>query len=134
MDKEDMSSNRDMVASFYTALASGDAAAALGAMAEDISWIGMDGWPYRATGRGPSAVAEGILAPMMADWEHLAVTPATILDAGDVVVATGRYSGVHRTTGKTLNAAFAHLWMVSEGKLAGFRQFTDTLLVDRAMR
>ncbi|MDR7258527.1 ketosteroid isomerase-like protein [Sphingomonas sp. BE270] len=129
-----MSINRDTVASFYAALAAGDAGAALGTMAEDINWVGMDGWPYRATGRGPEAVAEGILAPMMADWEHLTVTPASILDAGDVVVATGRYGGVHRSTGKTLDVAFAHLWEVNDGKLAGFRQFTDTLLVDRAMR
>ncbi|MFM9936076.1 MAG: nuclear transport factor 2 family protein [Novosphingobium sp.] len=129
-----MSSNRDAVAFFYEALATGDAASALGAMAEDIIWIGMEGWPYRAVGRGRTAVAEGILAPMMADWEDVTVIAASIIDAGDVVVATGHYGGVHRTTRKTLDAAFAHLWTVSDGALASFRQYTDTLIVDRAMR
>lgn len=129
-----MSDNRDTVAAFYTALAGGDAAAALGLMADDINWVGMEGWPYRAAGRGPAAVAEGILGPMLADWKDLAVTPSAFHDAGDVVVSIGRYSGVHNTTGKALDAAFAHVWTVTDGKLAAFRQFTDTLLVDRAMQ
>lgn len=129
-----MRSNRDIVASFYAALAAGDAVAALGAMAEDMSWIGMEGWPYRTAGPGPAGIARGILAPMMADWQLLAVAPEAFHDAGDVIVATGRYGGVHRATGKTLEAAFAHLWTVRDGKLVGFRQFTDTLLVDRAMQ
>jgi hypothetical protein len=129
-----MRNNRDTVAAFYTALAGGDAAAALGLMADDINWVGMEGWPYRAAGRGPAAVAEGILGPMLADWQDLLVTPATFHDAGDVVISIGRYSGVHSVTGKALDIAFAHVWTVTDGKLAAFRQFTDTLLIDRAMR
>jgi ketosteroid isomerase-like protein len=33
-----------------------------------------------------------------------------------------------------MRAAFAHVWRVAEGKLARFDMYTDTLLIDRAMR
>lgn len=42
-------------------------------MADNIGWVGTDGWLYRAVAPASAAVVEGISAQMMADWEHLAV-------------------------------------------------------------
>lgn len=129
-----MNSNIDVVDGFYAALAAGDALAALEAMASDIEWIGMVGWPYKTEGRGPAAVADHILGPMLSDWQDLLVTPNAFYDAGETIISTGRYAGMHRVTGKALDAAFAHVWTVRDGRLARFRQFADTLVVDWAMR
>jgi ketosteroid isomerase-like protein len=52
---------------------------------------------------------------------------------GDRVVSLGAYDGVNKATGKALRAPFAHVWQVTDGKLARFDMYADTLLVHRAM-
>ena len=48
----------EVVRSFYDKLKVGDATGALALMAHDIEWITM--WHYKANGRGPEHVAEGL--------------------------------------------------------------------------
>ena len=50
-------------------------------------------------------------------------------DAGHAIIALGEYRGTHRETGKSTVAAFAHVYEVREGRIARFRQFTDTAKV-----
>jgi ketosteroid isomerase-like protein len=50
------------------------------------------------------------------------------------VVSLGAYAGVSKATGKAMRAAFAHVWRVADGKLKRFNMYTDTLLIDRALR
>ncbi len=129
-----MSKNVDLVVAFYAALAAGNAPAALELLSDDIEWIGMAGWPYRTDSRGPAAVAEHILGPMMADWQDLRVSPLDYYDAGDVIISTGRYSGGYRHNSTSMVAAFAHIWTVGGGRLRRFRQFSDTLALYQAMQ
>ena len=37
-------------------------------------------------------------------------------------------------TNKPVHGPFAHRWQIRDGKLARFDMYTDTLLIDRAMR
>jgi len=120
----------DIVRSFYAALAAGDTANALGLMADDIEWIAM--WPYRAQGRGPQHVASGVFMPLLAEWRDVHMQPAEFVAEGDSVVSIGCFTGTHAGTGKPVDAGFAHAWTVRDGKLARFRQYIDTLAVDRA--
>jgi hypothetical protein len=53
----------EIIRNFYAALRSGDTTRALGLMSDDIEWITM--WQYKAVGRGPDKVAEGVLMPLM---------------------------------------------------------------------
>jgi ketosteroid isomerase-like protein len=122
----------DIVRAFYVALARGDAPAALGLMAEDIEWTTM--WHYKVDGRGPQKVAEGLLAPLMAEWTSFALTPSSYIAEGDTVVSLGAFTGVHGGTGKTVNAAYAHVWDVAGGKIQRFCQYIDTLAVAEARR
>ena len=63
-----------------------------------------------------------------------AVEIATLLlDAGDTIIAIGDYHGTHKSTGKSMTAAFAHLYDVNGGRITRFRQFTDTAIVRGAM-
>ncbi|CAN5347124.1 hypothetical protein BH09PSE3_BH09PSE3_05180 [soil metagenome] len=100
----------------------------------DIEWFGMAGWPYRTDSRGPAAVAEHILGPMMTDWQDLRVSPLDYYDAGDAIISTGRYSGAYRRNSTSMVVAFAHIWTVGGGRLRRFRQFSDTLALYRAMQ
>lgn len=66
-----------------------------------------------------------------AEWEGFTVNVAEILDAGDAIIALGRYGGTYKTTGRVQNAQFVHVWRIAGGKVAGFQQYADTLQVAR---
>jgi ketosteroid isomerase-like protein len=122
----------ETVRAFYTALGRGDAPVALGLMAEDIEWTTM--WHYKVEGRGPQKVAEGLLKPLMAEWSSFALTPAEYIADGNTVVSLGRFTGVHGASGRSVDAAYAHVWNVAGGKIQRFRQYIDTLAVAEARR
>jgi ketosteroid isomerase-like protein len=57
---------------------------------------------------------------------NFSVTPSEIHDAGDVVFGIGTYRGTGAATGNDFEAAFVHVWRLKNGKISGFRTFTDT--------
>lgn len=120
----------DTIRAFYAALSAGDAPAALALMADDIEWTTM--WHYKVDGLGPHKVAQGLLMPLMAEWSSFALTPSDYLADGDSVVSLGRFTGRHGTSGKSVDAAYAHVWDLSDGRIKRFRQYIDTLAVAEA--
>ena len=91
-------------------------------------------WHYRVSGRGPERVAEGLFKPLMAEWSSFVLEPSEFFVDGDTVVSLGQFSGVHGTTGKKAEAAYAHVWNVRDGKIQRFRQYIDTLAVAEARK
>lgn len=122
-----MTTPTDIIRRFYDDLRQGDAAGALALMADDIEWTTM--WRYRADGRGPGAVAAGVLAPLMAEWLDPLLAPEAFIAEGGVVVSLGRFTAVHAATGRPVEARYAHVWTVEAGRIASFRQYIDTLAV-----
>ena len=127
-----MNNSTEIVRSFYEKLKVGDAAGALGLMAADIQWTTM--WHYKVLGRGPEKVAEGLFKPLVAEWASFALEPTEFIADADTVVSLGRFIGVHGTTGKSVEARYAHVWTVKAGKVATFRQYIDTLAVAEARK
>ncbi len=125
-------SSVEIIRSFYAALGRGDAPAALALMAEDIEWETM--WHYKVEGRGPQKVAEGLLAPLMAEWSSFALTPTEFIAEGDTVVSLGVFTGVHGASGKSVAARYAHVWDLGGNRIQRFRQYIDTLAVAEARR
>jgi ketosteroid isomerase-like protein len=126
-----MTNTTEIVRAFYAALGRGDAPTALGLMAEDIEWTTM--WHYKVDGRGPQKVAEGVLAPLVAEWTSFALTPSAYITEGNRVVSLGAFTGVHGGSGKSVNAGYAHVWDVAGGKIQRFRQYIDTRAVAEAL-
>ena len=120
----------EVVRNFYAALGSGNAPAALGLMAEDIEWVTM--WHYKVDGRGPQNVAEGIVMPLMKEWARFKLVPFEYIADGGTVVSLGTFLGTHGTTGKPVEARYAHVWTVADGRIKRFRQYIDTLAVAEA--
>ncbi len=119
--------NVDLVKSVYGAFAQGDVPAVLGAFAEDIEWFEAEGMPYGGLHRGPDAVAQNVFGPITEDVEGFGVTPEEVIGSGATVVAVVRYTGTGKVTGKALDEPVVHVWEISDGKLARFRQFIDTV-------
>lgn len=115
----------------YDAFAAGDIAAVLARMSPDIRWNEADHFPY-ADGNpyiGPDAVLRGVFARCGGEWDGFTVRIDELLDAGDVVVALGRYGGVYKATGRAQDTQMAHIWRLKDGKVVGFQQHADTLHV-----
>jgi ketosteroid isomerase-like protein len=128
LKEQTMGKAADLVKDLYAAFGRGDVAAVLGAFDAAIEWqeaegvVYADGNPYV----GPQAVAAGVFGRILADVDNFAIRPVNIIDGGDTVVSEGRYTGTCRATGTPLDAQFAHVWQVRDGKIVRFQQYTDT--------
>ncbi|MGK7311515.1 MAG: nuclear transport factor 2 family protein [Candidatus Longimicrobiales bacterium M2_2A_002] len=123
-----MPANRDLVQSLYDAFARGDAGTVLGAMHENVDWNEAEGGPYADQNpySSPQQVGEGVFGRLMEEFDGFTVTPHKLVADGETVVAFGRYTGTHRASGRPLDAQFAHEWIVRDGRVVGFQQYTDT--------
>lgn len=125
----------DLVRAFYAAVAQGDVPGVVALLHPDLEWTEAEGFPYySSTWRQPSDVVEKLLVPLMRDWDDFSAIADDFIVEGNRVVSIGGYAGVSKATGKAMRAAFAHVWRVADGKLQRFDMYTDTLLVDRALR
>ena len=126
--------NLNAVKAVYQAFATGDIPTVLGLLSPDIAWTEAEGFPLGGTYHGPRAVLEGVFMRLGSEWEGFAAVPDEFIDAGDTVVALGKYSGKYKASGKSFEANFAHVWKMQDGKASRFIQYVDTLLVHRALQ
>ena len=127
--------NVDVIRAIYNAFAAGDVPGVLAHMTPDIRWVEADNFPY-ADGNpyiGPEAVLSGVFARCATEWDGFSVNIDEILDAGDTVVALGRYTGAYKATGRRQHTQIAHIWRLKNGKAAAFQQHADTLHVARVI-
>jgi ketosteroid isomerase-like protein len=122
----EMTTPIDIVRSFYDALDHGDATAALDLLSVDMEWNVVAGWPYKPTGLGPQAVAEGVLMPVLKEWRDYKLHGNDMFVAGDRVVSMGVMTGIHALNGKALKAAYVHVWETAGDKIIRLRQTVDT--------
>lgn len=120
--------NADLARSGYAAFARGDIPAVVALMSPTIVWHEMASLPYGGVYRGPDSVVQNVFAGLGRDWTPFSATPSEFIAAGNHVTVLGEYQGTHRTTGRSFVAPFAHVWRFENGRLAEFRQFTDTAL------
>lgn len=128
-----MSPNTQLVSDIYASFAQGDIPAVLGCFSPEIVWHEAENFPY-ADGNpyhGPEAVLNGVFARCGGEWDGFAVEIDEIIDAGDTIIATGRYLGTYKATGKPQNTQIAHIWRIKDGKAVAFQQHADTLHVAR---
>jgi ketosteroid isomerase-like protein len=124
-----------VIRGIYEAFGSGDIPAAIGAMSPDIVWNEADDFPYadRNPYIGPQAILEGVFGRIGAEWEGFGAHVEELLDAGDTVVALGRYGGTCKATGKSQDTQFVHVWRLRDGKAVRFQQYANTLHVARVI-
>jgi ketosteroid isomerase-like protein len=127
--------NVSLIRGMYDAFAQGDVPKVLEGMHPEIEWNEAEHFPY-ADGNpyvGPQAVVEGVFKRLGDEWEYWKLAIEDIHDAGDTVIALGRYQAAYKQNGATIDAQFAHVWKVHDGKAVRFQQYADTEQVNRAM-
>ena len=121
--------NVQILKDVYEAAANDDIESVLAAFAPDIEWREADGHPYQPDGEpwvGVDAVRANLFDNLESEWDGFRVSTGEFPDAGDTVVVECRYTGVHNTTGKRLDAQACHVWKLRDGKVTGFQQYVDT--------
>lgn len=131
--KEFVRTNADIINDHYAASARGDIAAMMADIDPSVRWTEMAGFPYAGTWIGPDQVVERVFKRLMAEWIDYRFTLERLIESGQSVVAIGAYSGTYKQTGKSMRARVTHVWRLDHGKVISFEQFTDTLLVAKAM-
>ena len=122
-------SNKDIVQSMYNSFASGDVAAVTAAFSDDISWTEADGFPLAGTYIGPQAVVENVFMRLGEFSDNWGVVVDRLVGDGDTVVADGKYTWNHKSTGELCEARMAHVWTLADGKVVSFLQHVDTARV-----
>ena len=115
----------------YEAFNRADIDAVMGLMDPEIEWQEPDveGLPQRGTHHGPEAVANNVFGAVVGNWDNFQAVPDELLDAGERVVVLGHFEGRGKASGKALDALYAHVWTLRDGKAVHFRAYADTVKV-----
>jgi len=123
-----MGANADTVRALYDSFASGDVPSVLATFDDKIDWQEPEGLPFENQ-IGPQAVAENIFGAALANIRDFRLDVREVVDGGDIVFGIGTYHGTGASTGVELDAEFVHVLRFGrDGKITGFRTYTDTYL------
>jgi uncharacterized protein len=126
--------NLNTMKKLYRAIAEKNVPAAMALLDPVVVFDAPEGQPYvggRHSGRENAAKA--VWGRLMQDWDPIAAEVADMTALADGrVLATGRYRGTLKANGNRLDADFAHLWTVRDGKVVHLKVFTDTVLWAKA--
>ena len=127
--------NTRVVHDAYAAFGRGDIPALLGYFTDDIQWQPVIGTathvPFAGARTGKTAVAEFFKqVSETEDFEQF--EPREFVAQGDKVVAIGHYRARTRATGRTFDSPFAMVFTFRNGKVAAFREFTDSAAINAA--
>jgi uncharacterized protein len=112
----------------YEAMAAHDGRGLLNAMHEDFTGTVSDGMPLGLGGRheGPKRMLFEVWVKVFEAYDVTPEVTRYVETGGPELVAIGRYVGSARGTGRPLDAAFAHLLSIRDGRVASLEQITDT--------
>lgn len=131
---DDAPATRDLeiVQALYTALKEGDRDRVLEILDPQVEWIQNEGFPGGGRFVGVDQVYEKVFNRLAGEWEGWGAEVGRWLEADDSVVALGAYRGTFRKTGKSMRAAFAHVYSLRDGRIVRFEQYADTAKVAAA--
>lgn len=103
-------------------------------MDSECIWEIAEGFPYGGIYTSSQAVFDEFFPRLLGEFDTFNAEVDEILDTGSVVLGLGRYQGRTKATSTQVSIPFAHLWKVRNGRIIWFRNYTDTLLLFRALQ
>lgn len=129
-----MMDNLQVIRATYEGSSADNVKNLLASLAPTAQWTEAPGFPYAGTYVGPDAIIKGVFNRLASEWIGYRAEVHTYLAEGDRVAAFGVYSGTYRATGKSMQAEFAHLYQLKDGKILTMHQYVDTHMVQEALR
>jgi len=126
--------NVALVQEAYAAFGAGDIQKLLGLMTPDVVWEfpASSIIPWAGTFTGPGEVAR-FFSALMENSEPGEFEPLDYIASGDRVVVLGRERFRAKATGRSWACEWAHAFTVRDGKIAAFREYTDTAAMTQAL-
>ena len=118
----------DLARAFYAALAVGDRAQLDALLHSEFTGRTAEGMPFGIGGQhdGPAAMRRNAWGAIARHFDARA-EPERFLDLADGgLLVTGRYRGRGKQGGVPLDADFAHLMTIDQGRIRTLEQYTDT--------
>lgn len=128
-----MSSNLDIIRRTYEGSSEDNGSNLMAVLHPDVEWTEAEGFPYAGTYVGVDALMAGVFVRLGSEWIDYRADVHTYLADGDRVAAFGVYSGTYKATGKSMRAAFAHLYEIQDGQIRRMNQYVDTVMVAKAL-
>jgi ketosteroid isomerase-like protein len=85
---------------------------------------GMPGMPPQIY-RGPDEIIEGVIRPLPNTVKELRIEPTEFIAADDAVVVLGYFRGTTQVD-RELNARFANIWRIKNGRAIRHEAYTDS--------
>ena len=122
--------NRKVVQDTYAAFGRGDIPALLGMLTDDVDWHGVIGVGPKVPQGGPRKGIKEVTTffeQVGATVDFKRFEPQKFIAEGDMVVVIGFYESVVKTTGKHFASDWVMVYTMRDGKIAKFREFSDSL-------
>ncbi|MBI5473796.1 MAG: nuclear transport factor 2 family protein [Ignavibacteriae bacterium] len=119
--------NVEIVQRGYENFKRGNIDALLGSLSDDIVWElpASAGVPFSGQFKGKSGVAQ-FFQNVAATNDLKEFEVEKLIAEGDVVVALGHLRATAKTTGKTSQNKWAHVWNLQNGKVVRHYEYADT--------
>jgi len=125
--------NIQLIKDAYAAVDRREITELLSLLSDSIDWLthGADELPSGGRHVGHTEVRR-FIEVVGETWEFAQFEPRQIVAQADTVVVLGFYRGNSKGTGREFSAEFAHVFTIRNGKIARFREYTDTAALLRA--
>ena len=119
----------------YENFKNGDIQALMDSMSDDVDWEipEIENVPFARRYRGREGAMQ-FFSSLAQAQDSVAFNPQEFIAQGDKVVVLGNYAWRARTTGREFGGDWAHVFTIRDGKIVGFKEYTDTAVISAAHR
>ncbi|RMI31665.1 nuclear transport factor 2 family protein [Nocardia stercoris] len=131
-----MSTDTDhaLITAVFAELARGNGRALTDAMADDCTWTFPGSWSWAGTWGPKSAVVQGLLRPLLAQFAgDYRMTADDILATGDRVVVRAHATGT-TLAGTLYPQTYCLIMRLAAGRITEIVEYCDTALVERVLQ
>lgn len=125
--------NIELVKDAYQKFGSGDIEGLLNHLSDDVDWKtpNVEGADFTGERKGREAVGE--FFSLLADAEEFSkFEPTEFIAQGDRVVVLGNSNATIKSTGRSAESDWVHVFKISDGKVTSFHEFFDSAAIERA--
>lgn len=124
--------NVELVKEFYTLFKKQDRTF-LELCDNSIEWTVMENIPNGGTHIGKKDVFDDYFPKLFSNFAEFHAVTNEFIGVDNKVMVLGTYKIVSKAD-KKFDAPFAHIYTIRDGKIAKFRQYTDTAIVQKATK